>query len=103
VLRRVPKPQSFLGTLSIALALVTLFLMGVDALLKLQSGHGAAAAFDYMKTFLMPAEFFGALAGFVCGVFSFGLSKKKQRNAVLGLILNAALLVGWFFLRSYLR
>jgi uncharacterized membrane protein len=103
VLRRVPKPQSFLGTLSIVLALMSLFLMGVDGLLKLQSGHGAAAAFDYLKTYIMPAEFFGGIAGFVCGVFSFGLSKKRQRNAVIGLVLNGAILIGWFFLRSYLR
>jgi len=103
VLRRVPKPQSFLGTLSIALALLTLFLMGVDGLLRLQSSHGAAAAFDYLKTYLMPAEFFGAVAGFVCGVFSFGLSKKRQRNAVIGVVLNISILIGWFFLRSYLK
>ena len=103
VLRRVPKPQSLLGSLSIALAMLSLFLMGVDGLLKLQAGQAAAATFDYLKTYLMPAEFFGALGGFVCGVFSFGLSKKKQRNAVIGLVLNSAILVGWFFLRSYLR
>jgi hypothetical protein len=103
VLRRVPKPQSLLGTLSIALGLFCLFLMGVDALLKLQVGHSAAAAFDYLKTYLMPGEFFVALAGFICGVFSFGLSKKRQRNATIGLFINGAALIGWFFLRSYLR
>jgi hypothetical protein len=103
VLRRVPKPQSLLGTLSIALGLFCLFLMGVDALLKLQVGHSAAAAFDYLKTYLMPGEFFVALAGFICGVFSFGLSKKRQRNASIGLFINGASLIGWFFLRSYLR
>jgi hypothetical protein len=103
VLRRVPKPQSFLGTLSIAVALLTLFLMGVDGLLRLQSSQGAAAAFEYLKIYLMPAEFFGAVAGFVCGVFSFGLSRKKQRNAVIGVVFNLAILIGWFFLRSYLK
>jgi hypothetical protein len=77
--------------------------MGVDGLLKLQSTQAAAAAFDYLKTYIMPAEFFGAVAGMVCAVFSFGLSKKRQRNAILGLVLNGALLIGWFFLRSYLR
>lgn len=103
VLRRVPKPQSFLGTVSIGLAVLGLFLMGVDTLLKLQTGHGAAAAFEYVKIYLMPAEFFTGLAGFICAVFSFGLSSKKQRNAILGLILNTSVLVGWFFLRTYLK
>jgi len=103
LLRRVPKPQSFLGTASVGLALLGMFLMAVDLLLKLQTGQGAAAAFEYVKIYLMPAEFFTGLAGFVCGVFSFGLSAKKQRNAVLGLILNAAVLAGWIFLRSYLK
>ncbi|MBY0522423.1 MAG: hypothetical protein K2R98_03455 [Gemmataceae bacterium] len=101
-----PKPakgQSLLGSMSIFFALASLFLMGVEAMLKLQAAHGASAALDYLRTYLLPGQLFGAILGFACGVFSFGLSSKRQRNAVLGLILNVTLIGGWFVLRTYLK
>jgi len=103
VLRRVRKPQSLLGTMSITLALIGLFLLGVDALLKAQTSQAATEAFESFKNYLMPVEFFTGLAGLMCGVFSFGLSSKKQRNAVLGVILNVGFLIGWFVARNYLK
>jgi len=101
--KRKPLGQSFLGKVSIFFALVSLFLLGVEALLKFKASQGSTVAFDALRPYVLPGEVFGTLIGFACGVFSFGLSSKRQRNAVLGLILNFSVLVGWFVARSYLR
>jgi hypothetical protein len=99
----VPKRQSFFGSLSLTVALLCMLAMAVDALLKLQASQGMSTLSDYAKDYLRPGEFIAAVVGFALGIFSFGLSSKRQRNAVIGVILNVLLMGGWFALRIYLR
>jgi hypothetical protein len=97
----VPTRQSFLGSVSIAVAMLCMMAMAVDAFLKASPGMSTLA--EYAKDYLRPGEFIAAVAGFAIGIFSFGLSSKRQRNAVIGVVLNVLLMGGWFALRIYLR
>jgi uncharacterized membrane protein YgaE (UPF0421/DUF939 family) len=99
----VPKKQSLLGRASVGFAVLSVFCIAVEWLLRMQPGVAASEYGWHLRQYLLPTQFFAALLGIACAAFSFGLSSRRQRDAVVGLILSLVVLTGWLVLRVYFK
>ena len=92
--------QSLLGTISLGLALVALFLMLLQLILKLQASQGMLEVYRSMKPWLVRGEALSLMAGLFIALLSFPFSAKNQRNAIIGILLGCTLLGSWAALNT---
>lgn len=92
--------QSLIGTLSLGLGLVGLFLMLLQLILKLQASQGMLEVYRSFKPWLVRGEALTLMAALFVALLSFPFSSKNQRNAVIGILLSCTLLGSWAALNT---
>lgn len=92
--------QSLLGTLSLGLALLGLFLMLLQLILKLQASQGMLETYRTLKPWLVRGEALSLMAALFVALLSFPFSSKNQRNAIIGILVSATVLGSWAALNT---
>jgi len=93
--------QSWFGSWSLLIGLLALFLLTVQAILWFQKVQGAPGAMSLLIMWVTRLEIVVAIAGFNFALLSFPFSSRRQRNAVLGFLLNATCIGVWIYLANW--
>jgi len=93
--------QSWFGTLSLVLGLIALFVLTVQGLVWLQAQAGSPAAMRMIITWVARLEILTAIGAILFALFSMPFSARRQRNAVLGLLLGISVLATWIYAANW--
>jgi len=96
-----PLGQSFFGSLSFIVGLLSLFLVIVQGILRLQAMYGSHSLESKLSYWLTRGEIGTAVVALALALLSFPFSAKKQWNAVLGFLLGAVVVAAWVWLQNY--
>jgi hypothetical protein len=104
--RHVPRPpvelrQSWAGTLSLVLGMFALFCLVVQGILMLQENMGARGAWRMFMPWVTRGEMLACLPGTCLALLSFPFSSRRQRNAIIGLLLSVTVLAAWIWLKNW--
>src|SRR5262249_35562407 len=97
----VERRQSWFGSWSILIGLLALFLLTVQGILWFQKAQGAPGAMSLLIMWVTRLEIVVAIAGVNLALLSFPFSSRRQRNAVLGFLLNATVIGVWIYLANW--
>lgn len=93
--------QSWFGSWSILIGLVALFMLTVQAILWFQKVQGAPGAMSLLIMWVTRLQIVVAIAGVNLALLSFPFSARRQRNAVLGFLLNVTAIGVWIYLANW--
>jgi hypothetical protein len=93
--------QSWLGSGALFFGLLGLFVLSVQGILWLQAHHGSPGAMRLVITWVSRVEILAGILGTLLALLSFPFSARRQRNAVLGLLLSVAVIAGWVWLANW--
>jgi hypothetical protein len=93
--------QSWFGSWSILVGLLAFFFLTVQGILLFQKENFAAGAMILLITWVTRLEIVTAVVGINLSLLSFPFSSRRQRNAVLGFLLNAAAIGTWVYLANW--
>jgi hypothetical protein len=93
--------QSWFGTLSLLLGLIALFVLTIQGLVWLQAQNGSPAAMRMIIPWVSRLEILTAIGAILLALVSMPFSARRQRNAVLGLLLGISVLATWIWLMNW--
>lgn len=93
--------QSWFGTLSLILGGIGLFVLSIQGLVWLQSQTGAPGAMHMIIEWVSRLEILTAIGAILFALISMPFSARRQRNALLGLLLGISVLGAWIYLANW--
>jgi hypothetical protein len=93
--------QSWFGSWSILVGLLAFFFFTVQGILWFQKEHGTPGAMTLLIMWVTRLEIVTAIVGINLSLLSFPFSSRRQRNAVLGFLINAAAIGAWVYLANW--
>jgi hypothetical protein len=87
--------------MSLVLGGIGLFVLAVDGLVRLQAEAGAPGAMHMIIEWVSRIEIVTAIGAILLALISMPFSARRQRNAVLGLLLGIIVLSAWIYLSNW--